>query len=68
MLPGPLRRAGARPAVLALGLAALISPAVARADKAETVDKLREGGKADQARERCEKWAAQAPDAEEALR
>lgn len=68
MLPGPLRRAGARPPVFALGLAALLAPAVARADKAEAVGKLLEGGKPDQARERCEKWAAQAPDAEEALR
>ena len=50
-----------------LALCALGAPS-AWADKAETVERLVEGGKADGAREKCDKWSADAPDAEETLR
>ena len=52
----------------ALALLGALRPSAAWADKPETVVRLVEGGKPDQARERCDKWAADAPDAEEALR
>lgn len=49
-------------------LLVLLAAGPAWADKPESVLRLIEGGKSDQARERCDRWAADAPDAEEPLR
>ncbi len=46
----------------------LVFAGPAWADKVEAIERLIETGKDDQAREKCDKWGAHLPDAEEGVR